>query len=129
MIDSQTIFGGALAGMAMLAGFWALGKFGPGLLTNKLHEGFEAVKNSGWVRDPAHPKRAKALVSLVELLEDEVPEPGEGKELYDAIGAGIAGYCRVGSAAQWSKVSQQFGDSINLELDEEIKEMGAPPQA
>lgn len=130
-MNIQAITGGATALLLIPGGFWALGKFGPGFVAGKMHDGFQKLKASTWVRDPAKPKRARALVAVAELLEDEIPAPGTGQEVYDAFGAEIAAHVSVGSAAQWSKVARQVGDAIQLELDADVKDLGAqtPPPA
>lgn len=128
-MDISMVTSGVVGTLAVGAGFLVVGKFGPGLVVNKLHEGFEQLKDSAWVRDAAHPKRAKALMALAELLEDEIPAPGAGQAFYDAAGAQAAGLARVGSAAQWAKVLRQFGDAVDTELADDIKEIAAstPP--
>lgn len=123
----SSIISGAVAAVAITGGFWAAGKFGPGLIVKKLHEGFVQIKDSEWVREPGKPKRARALLALTELLEDEIPEPGEGQQVYEELGDEIAAHVHLGSAAQWTKVARQFGDAVDLELDNDIKELGAPP--
>lgn len=130
----QAMMEGAVGALAVTGGFWALGKYGPKFVVSKFREGFDAVKDSDWVRNPAKPKRARALLALAELIEDEIPEAGQGQEVYDGLGADIAEHSRigpfqVGSAAQWSKVLQQFGDAFDTELDADIKALAAPPAA
>lgn len=133
MIDIQAITAGAVAAVALAGGFWALGKFGPSLLVKRLHKGFEELKTSAWVRDPAKPKRAQAMRAVAELLEDEIPEPGQGQEVYDALGAGISARVPIGSAAQWAKAARSFGDAVDTELDLQLLEIASnattPPAA
>lgn len=117
------ITSGVVGAVVLGSGFWAAGKFGPGLLVSRIHAGFEAIKDSAWVRDPAKPKRAAALLAVAQLLEDEIPEPGQGQEVYDALGAEAAALVHVGSAAQWAKVLRQFGDAVDTELDDDIKKL------
>lgn len=123
------ISSGVVGAVVLGGGFWAAGKFGPGLVVSRLHAGFEALKDSAWIRNAAKPKRAVALLAFAQLLEEEIPEPGQGQELYDALGAQAAGLVHVGSAAQWSKVLRQFGDAVDTELDDDIKAIVAPPTA
>ncbi len=126
-MDIQAMVGGAVAVLMIPSAFWALGKFGPAFVAKKLHEGFEAAKSTDWVR--AKPSRAKWLLVTAQLLEEEVPEPGEGQAIYDAAGAWIAERVKIGSAEQWAKAARQFGDAVDTELDEDIKALGAdvPP--
>lgn len=127
-MDIQAISAGLVGAVAVTGGLWALGKYGPGLVVRRIRDGLDNVKASAWVRDPARPKRAKALLAVLELLEDEIPEPGQGQEVYDSLGIEISAYTRVGllqigSAAQWAKVLRQFGDAVDTELDDEIKQL------
>lgn len=126
-MDIQTVAAGVVGAVAITGSFWAAGKFGPGLVVKKLDALFHAAKDSAWIRDPAKPHRARLLLAAAEFLEEEIPDKGEGQEVYDALGAEISGYVHFGSPAQWAKVTRQFGDAVDTELDEDIKELGAPP--
>lgn len=113
-----------VTGVVILGGaFWAAGKFGPGLVASRIDAAFDAIKDSAWIRDPAKPKRAMALLAIAQLLEEEIPNPGQGQEVYDALGVQAAALVHVGSAAQWSKVLRQFGDAIDLEIADDIKKI------
>lgn len=130
-MNIHEIWAGVVGGAAIAGGFWAIGKYGPGFLVGQLHDLFNEAKDSQWAR--AKPARAKLLLAFAELLEQEIPEPGEGQEFYDTLGAAVAGRIGIGSATQWSKVLRQFGDAVDTELDAEIKllatqeQPGTPP--
>lgn len=110
---------------------WAMGKYLPGIIVKKLHAAFEAVRGCEWIRNPARPKRAAWLVATLVLLEDELPEPGAGKEFYAELGAGVAKLSPmlIGTGPKWAAALEKIGDAIDTELDDEIKELAAPPPA
>jgi hypothetical protein len=118
-----------LSGLAVTAGiagvFWAGGKFLPELLVKKMREGFDWLKASAWLRDPNKPKRARWFVATLELLEDELPEPGQGKAFYDAAGVFICGLWAplALGGSRWAKVLEKAGDALDTELDREILEL------
>lgn len=107
------------------AGFWALGKYGPGYLASKVHILFVKVKDSEWARNPLKPKRACWLLATVDMLEDELPEPGTGAEFYKVLGADVAEHFPppLNNEAKWASTLEKFGDASNLELDAEIVEI------
>mgnify|MGYP001605672179 CR=1 FL=1 len=119
----------ALGGpLAIGALFVLAGRMVPGLIAGRLQRLFAETKASAWWRDSAHPKRARWLLATAELLEDEVPDPGQGQEVYDAFGAWAnarakIGVLPLGSAAQWANLARKGGDAIDLELDAEIVEI------
>lgn len=103
----------------------AIGGFLPGFVVKKVHSLFVAAKTSPWWKDAAHPKRAKWLQATAELLEDEIPEPGQGKAAYEALGGRIASMTPLlaGTGAKWAAAIEKACDAVNLELDKEIKEL------
>jgi len=113
--------------VALSGGIWAIGKFIPGILVKKVHGLFAAAKVSPWWRDAAHPKRARLLLAVAEFLEDEIPEPGQGKALYEALGAKIAALMPllIGTGPKWASALEKAGDAIDTELDSEIKDISA----
>ena len=120
----EWIAGAALV-MGLGLGITALGYFLPGYIVGKIQKAFEWAKKAAWMRDPAHPHRLKLLRAATEFLEKEIPEPGEGKELYAALGADIAGshVLLAGTGPKWASVLEKCGDAIDTELDAEIKEL------
>lgn len=126
-MDIQSIAGSAAAVFLIPGGFWALGKLGPGLAAGKIHDGFEQVKQSSWVRNPAHPKRARWLKATLELLEEELPNPGMGIEFYAKIGSAISAHVKIGSAEQWGTVMQKLGDGLDTELAKDVAEIADVP--
>lgn len=116
---------GTAAGL--FVGLWAVGKYLPGIVVKKMRQGFEFMKNSPWMKNPAKPHRIKWLLATAEMLEEEIPEPGEGKEVYAVLGAKIAASLPIltGSAGKWADALQKGGDAINLELDQEIIDLSA----
>lgn len=118
-----------LSGLGVAAGvavsFWALGRFLPPFLVKQIHGLFARAKASPWFRNPAKPKRARLLLALAEFLEDEIPEPGQGREFYAALGARVASLAPflVGTGPKWADALEKAGDAIDLELDEEIKDL------
>lgn len=125
-MDMHTITSGVVGLAALGVGFWALGKFGPDLVVGKLHAGLEALKASAWVRNPARPQRARWLLATLQLLEEEIPEPGQGQEVYDALAAATVAHVPFGSKEQWAKVYRQFGDAVDTELDADVKALAGP---
>lgn len=123
MIDLHTLAGGAVAVLGLGLGIRAVGWFLPGFLTKKVHALYEAAKMSPWWHDPAHPKRARWLLATAELLEDEIPEPGQGKAVYAQLGADIAGLSPIlaGTARTWAGALEKVGDALDTELDAAIK--------
>lgn len=124
-----------LVGMFLAGGlttlFWALGKFLPGLIVPKLHALFEQLRSSRWMRDPSRPKRLAWLKATLELIEEELPEPGASPAFYDPAGAYIASALRGlgGSPKQWSTILAKLGDAFDTELDADLKAMNEPPSA
>ena len=115
---------GILSTIALSAGIsYVVGKFLPDFLTKKIHALFAAAKVSPWWHDAAHPKRAAWLLSTAQLLEEEIPEPGTGEAMYQALGAKIAGLTPllINSGPKWAKALEKAGDAIDLKLDQEIK--------
>ncbi len=110
---------------ALSSGIWVIGRFLPALIVKKVHGLFEAAKSSSWWREPAHPKRARLLLAAAEFLEDEIPEPGQGTALYANLGAQVATITPLlaGTGSKWAAALEKAGDAINLELDDEIKEL------
>jgi len=121
----QTLITGIGVAVALSGGIWAIGFFLPGFIVKKLHGLFLAAKNSAWWHDAAHPKRAKWLLATAELLEDEIPEPGHGKALYEALGTKVAALTPllIGTGSKWAAALEKAGDAVDLELDGEIKEL------
>ncbi|MBS3927816.1 MAG: hypothetical protein KGZ65_04410 [Sphingomonadales bacterium] len=108
--------------------FMLAGRFVPGIVVGKLRKVFEEAKASPWWREKPH--RAKFLHAAVVFLEAEVPDAGEGQEVYDAFGAWANAHARVGgmplgSAAQWAALARKGGDAIDLQLNAEIVEIAA----
>lgn len=130
---------------AMLAGFgislclgggiWALGRFLPGFLTGKVHGFFVWAKAAPWFRDLSKPWRLRWLLATAELLEQEIPDPGQGKALYTALGAQIAGSTAIlaGTGGKWASALEKVGDALDTELDGEVLELAkvlnVPPPA
>lgn len=117
--------------LGITVGIWSIGKFLPGLIVKKLHAVFAWAKQSPWFKNIAKPKRAKLLFVLAEFLEDEIPEPGTGKEFYAALGNKIAGLSPIliGTGAKWAAALEKGGDAIDLALDNEIKLLAQGAQA
>lgn len=113
--------------VALAGGIWAVGKYLPGIIVTKVHGLFNAAKVSPWWRNPAHPKRARWLLATAELLEDEIPEPGQGKELYAQWGAATAALSPllIGTAGKWAGAYEKCGDAVDTGLDVEIKTLAA----
>lgn len=127
MIDVHAVATGAVAAVGLGLGIAGIGWFLPGFLVKKLHAGFEAAKSSPWWRDANHPKRAQWLLATAVLLEDEIPEPGKGRELYEAIGQRLAGLSPflIGTGTKWANALEKVGDALDTALDDEIKTIGA----
>lgn len=108
---------------------YLVGVFLPGIVAGKIHSLFAAAKASPWWRDPAHPKRARWLLATAELAEDEIPEPGTGKAVYEAWGAAVAALSPllIGTAGRWAAAFEKVGDAVDLELDAQVKDLAAPP--
>ena len=127
MIDLHSMMGGAVGAAAITVGWWGVGKFGPSYVAGKFKMGFDLAKSSPWWRDAAHPKRAKWLMATVELLEEEIPEPGHDLEIYDRFGRAAAARFPFGSAERWAETARKFGDALDTELDDEIKNLASEP--
>lgn len=123
--------------VGLMVAFFLAGRMVPGLIVKKLSRVFEEAKTSPWWRDPAKPHRAKFLYAAAVFLEAEVPNPGEGQEVYDTFGVWANSHARMGgvplgSAEQWSTLARKGGDAIDLELDARIVELALlvePPVA
>ncbi len=116
--------------LALVVAFLVAGRTVPGLVVGKLRRAFEEAKNSPWWRDAAKPHRAKFLYAAAVFLEAEVPDAGQGQEVYDAFGVWANAHARIGgfplgSAAQWSALARKGGDAIDLQLDEEVIALAA----
>ena len=124
LAGSIGIFGITLA-IRMIGGFL------PGFIVKKVHSLFVAAKTCPWWKEPSKPMRAKWLLATALLLEDEIPEPGTGKPIYEALGGKIAALTPIltGTGSKWATALEKAGDAVNLELDEEIKELAAPADA
>ena len=137
-----------LHGLLLLAAgaafFWALCRYLPGLAVRKVHDLFVLIRGSAWMR--AKPHRARLLLALIQLLEEEIPEPGTGREFYAGLGEAIAklpatassrapvllkapllalGVMLTGSGPKWADVLEKVGDAVDTELDEEIKSLAS----
>lgn len=121
-----TAGGVSIAGIAII---WLVGAFLPGIVVGKIHGIFAAAKTSAWWKDPAHPKRSRLLLAAAEFLEDEIPEPGTGSEVYAALGARIAALTPflIGTGGKWAAALEKAGDAVNLELDAQVKDLGELP--
>lgn len=135
MIDVSALTGGLdvkswLAATAAAAGagaaLWAVGKYLPGLVAKKLHAAFDAAKSSGWFKDPKHPTRARWLLATAAMLEEEIPNPGDGEAVYLGFGIWAARHLKLGKPEAWAKAARLVGDAVDLELGEEIKELASP---
>ncbi len=117
---------GVAAVAALGLGAKALSWFLPGLIAKKIDAAFETLRASAWLRDPAKPKRVKAYLALLDLLEEELPDPGQDRGVYQAAGAWIASLVPIlaGSGPRWAQVLGKIGDAIDLEAEEEIKKLG-----
>lgn len=146
MIDIQGYLYGLAATAA--AGFffrWLAGA-APGFLTARAQALYLLARESPWWRDPAHPHRARLLLALVELLEAEIPNPGEGKAFYARLGEALAGLparlsvkapaflkppllalaaLMIGTGPKWAAVLEKTGDALDTQLDGELKELAA----
>ena len=129
MISTQELVGGMAGGCAVSAAFWIVGYFVPGMVVKRVHSLFEDLRGSTWIRDPSRPKRIKWLAATIELLEDEIPEPGQGRDLYDGLGNFVSRHIPVGSSQKWADALQKIGDAIDTELDHDIKDMASVPVA
>ena len=105
--------------------WWAVGQFLPGLIVRKFHLGYEAIKNSDWVRDRSKPYRAKWLLATAQMLEQEIPDPGAGKELYAKLGDWIAARspALAGTGPKWADVLENVGNGLDTDLAGDIKEI------
>ena len=117
----NNIVQGTFALLAVAGGFWVAGRVIPGMIADKLHQGFDWARNSAWMRDPAHPHRLRFLLALLVFLEAELPEPGQGEAFYNGLGIATNGVLRFGSAAQWAKAWQQIGDRADAQMDKDLK--------
>ncbi len=120
-------------GVGLVIGL-AVGRFLPAFVVKKVHGFFAWAKSDPWFRNPAKPKRIKWLLATAELLEDEIPEPGQGKALYALLGAKISGALPIlsGTSGKWASALEKAGDALDTELDDEIKQLAAdiaPPPA
>ncbi len=114
--------------IAAVVAFLIAGRTVPGIVVGKLRRVFEEAKTSPWWRAGGKPHRAKFLYAAFVFLEAEVPNEGEGQEVYDAFGAWANAHARVGgvplgSASQWASLARKGGDAIDLELDREVVEL------
>lgn len=141
---------GLAAAAAMTVILWAIGRVLPGLVVRKLREAFEWAKSSAWMR--AKPYRVRLLVALLQFLEEELPEPGAGREFYAALGEAVASLpvrwaatwppvlrgplrflaaVMAGSGPKWAALFEKVGDAADTELDAELLELAkaadAPP--
>lgn len=96
-----------------------------GLAIGRLHDQFEAFRNSDWVRDSAHPARAKMLAAILAWLEEELPDAGKGHDFYQAIGDKIANstVALKGTGSLFASALEPLGDALDTELDLDIKEL------
>lgn len=116
--------------VAIVVAFLIAGRTVPGLVVGKLSRVFDEAKSSPWWRDAAKPHRAKFLYAAAVFLEAEVPNLGQGQEIYDAFGTWANSHARIGafpmgSAAQWSALAQKGGDAIDLQLNAEVIALAA----
>lgn len=118
---------GLVGAIALGLGIRAIGWFAPKIVANKIHELFTSIKDSAWVRDKAHPKRAEWLVATAKLLEEEIPNPGDGKQIYLDIGNALAGSMLIlkGTGDKWADALEKIGDAVDLELDADVIELAA----
>lgn len=113
----------AALGAAVAGGLWAFDRYVPDFVANKIHDAIQWLKTNEWMRNPAKPHRLNLLVALLKFIEAEVPDPGEGQELYDALGNEIASRLKVGRADRWAASARKLGDKIDTELDDDIKKL------
>lgn len=124
MDDIRAWIEGGLVVAGLGLGYRAILWFAPGFLAKKIHEAIKAIKISSWLRNSNHPKRRKAFVALMEWLEDEIPEPGQGRSFYAYHAEQVASWLRFGSPPAWAKALEAFGDKLDTQLDADLKEIG-----
>lgn len=113
----------AIFGATGLAATAAAGIFIPRIVISKIKALFSEARASGWLTDPKYPKRMACYKAALELLEEEVPDAGQGKEFYDQIAEFIHGHLPpviAGTKEQWAKVVQKTGDEIDVSVKEEL---------
>lgn len=127
----------AVAGALTAVGagtFWFLRNKLPGIAGAKLGSTIQALKNSAWAKDPAHPQRAKLILAVMELIEAEIPEPGTDRAFYDRIAIAIVerlpkALSFLASPKKLADAAEAVGDKLDTTLDDEIKAIagaGAP---
>lgn len=137
-----------LVGGALLLGLKALVHWGPRLAVPFLHNVLEAARLSAWLNEPAHPKRRALFRAALEWADEELPDPGAGREVYAALGEWLVrlpltlsalapaplkppllalAALFAGSSKSWAAAAAAFGDAADLEVKAELKALDAPP--
>lgn len=108
----------------------------PGIAKGELLKFFAFIKSSAFIRPGAHclEKRKAWVLATLELLECELPDPGEGREFY--IDAGTATARRLGrwvpflrgTGQKWAEVYREIGDELDPAFDKAIVERGGNPE-
>lgn len=121
---------GIVGTIGVAVAFMAAGQLLPGLVVRHVHEWFEDAKDNPWMRDPAHPKRAKLLVAVAEFLEDAIPDRNspEHDALYTRFGKWMEGrsILLMGTGPKWAALAEKVGDALDTDLPEEIIALAKP---
>lgn len=128
--------GGSVFTVALGLVFKLLAAKLPGMAKEELLKFFAFIKSSAFLRPGAHclVKRKAWVLATLELLECELPEPGEGRGFY--LDAGTATARRLGrwvpflkgTGQKWATVYQEIGDVLDPALDKAIVERGGDPE-
>lgn len=127
---------GALGLLAMALFFKYLKAELPGRAKEEVLEFLAYIKSSSFLRPGAHclKKRRKWVLATLELLECELPDPGEGRVFYIDAGNAVAGllgrlvpFLR-GTGQKWAEVLEEVGDEVDPALDKAIVERGGEPE-
>jgi hypothetical protein len=137
-------------GTVLLLGLKALVHWGPRLAVPFLHNVLEAVRLSAWLNDPARPERRALFRAALVWADSELPDQGQGREVYAALGAWLVrlpltlsalapaplkppllalAALFAGSGKSWAAAAAAFGDAADLELKAELQALDAPAGA
>jgi len=106
---------------------WFLRSQAPGMIVKKIHKTFESIRSSSWINNKNHPKRARWLLATLELIEEEIPNPGTDRAFYDGLGQQLSDYMPIvlKNPKKWADALEKIGDSIDTEISADIKEISA----
>lgn len=139
-IDIGSLAAGVLTSTFVVAiGFKIAGAKLPRIVVDGVHKLVKAIGESQWVRNPAKPKRARWWAATLELFEDEIPEPGQGRAFYMDLATEWVVFLRehlplwlqwlVQTTDRWAGLFEPIGDALDTELDEDLKVLAAAPAA